>query len=439
MSNSNKKMGVAQLTLLTAMNMMGSGIILLPTKLAQVGTISVISWLITVFGSVCMAYVFAKCGRYSTRMGMGGYAEYAFGKAGNFLASYTYSFSLIFANIAVAVTCVSYGSQVLGINLSPLLVCLCTILVMWLCTAANFFGAKITGFVGSTAVWFVVLPVFGLAIIGWHWFDPQMWISSWNPNHQPFFSAIGASIAMTLWSFLGLETACANSDSVDNPERNVPIAVLTATIAVAIIYISSTNVIAGIVPNKELINSNAPFGLVYASMFGPLAGKIVMGMLVFSCAGSTVGWQFTLARVMESSAQQGYFPKLFTETTQSGAPLKGMLVLVCIQTCFCLLTISPQLFKQFNTLVDLAVVMDIVPYILSMSALPVILKAAKVRGGESDLCVSAAVVGIAFAFYVLYTAGAKSVFYASFAVFFGWVLWGWLAPKFVEPNDKPLS
>lgn len=36
-SKGNNKMGVVQLTILTAVNMMGSGIIMLPTKLAEVG------------------------------------------------------------------------------------------------------------------------------------------------------------------------------------------------------------------------------------------------------------------------------------------------------------------------------------------------------------------------------------------------------------------
>ena len=34
-------MSVTQLTLLTAINMMGSGIVMLPTKLAEIGTISI--------------------------------------------------------------------------------------------------------------------------------------------------------------------------------------------------------------------------------------------------------------------------------------------------------------------------------------------------------------------------------------------------------------
>lgn len=95
----------------------------------------------------------------------------------------------------------------------------------------------------------VIIPVVGLCIIGWFWFSPTLYVDSWNPHHAPFFSAVGSSIAMTLWAFLGLESACANTDVVENPERNVPIAVLGGTLGAAVIYIVSTNVIAGIVPN----------------------------------------------------------------------------------------------------------------------------------------------------------------------------------------------
>lgn len=101
----------------------------------------------------------------------------------------------------------------------------------------------------------VIIPVVGLCIIGWFWFSPTLYVDSWNPHHAPFFSAEGSSIAMTLWAFLGLESACANTDVVENPERNVPIAVLGGTLGAAVIYIVSTNVIAGIVPNMELANS----------------------------------------------------------------------------------------------------------------------------------------------------------------------------------------
>ena len=96
MSTKSNKVSVLQLTIMTTINMMGSGIIMLPTKLAEVGTISILSWVITVLGSTALAYAFAKCGRFSRKSGgMGGYAEYAFGKPGNFMANYTYAVSLL--------------------------------------------------------------------------------------------------------------------------------------------------------------------------------------------------------------------------------------------------------------------------------------------------------------------------------------------------------
>lgn len=224
----------------------------------------------------------------------------------------------------------------------------------------------------------VIIPVVGLCVIGWFWFSPTLYVDSWNPHHAPFFSAVGSSIAMTLWAFLGLESACANTDVVENPERNVPIAVLGGTLGAAVIYIVSTNVIAGIVPNMELANSTAPFGLAFAQMFTPEVGKVIMALMVMSCCGSLLGWQFTIAQVFKSSSDEGYFPKIFSRVTKVDAPVQGMLTIVIIQSGLALMTISPSLNSQFNVLVNLAVVTNIIPYILSMAALVIIQKVANV-------------------------------------------------------------
>lgn len=165
-------MSVFELTLRTAINMMGSGIVMLPTTLAEVGTISILSWLVTAVGSLCLAYAFAKCGMFNKRPGMGGYSEYAFGKSGNFMANYTYGVSLLFANIAIAITCVGYGTSFFEVELSPIQVCIATIVVLWVCTASNFLGASITGKLSAVAVWCVIIPVLILSVIGWFWFDP---------------------------------------------------------------------------------------------------------------------------------------------------------------------------------------------------------------------------------------------------------------------------
>lgn len=431
MSAKSNKIGVVQLTILTMVNMMGSGIIMLPTKLAEIGTISIVSWLVTAVGSTALAYAFAQCGMFSKKSGgMGGYAEYSFGKAGNFMANYTYGVSLIIANTAIAISAVGYGSEFFGATLSPLSIALWTIFTLWLATVLNFGGARITGNISSFTIWGVIIPVVGISIIGWHWFDGSMYVNSWNPHNVPTFEAIGVSISMTLWAFLGLESACANADAVENPEKNVPIAVLGGTLGAAVIYIVSTNVIAGIVPNLDLAQSTAPFGLAFAHMFNETTGKVIMGLMVMSCFGSLLGWQFTIAQVFKSSAEEGYFPAFFKKVTSKDAPIIGMVTITAIQTLLSLMTISPSLNKQFNVLVDLAVVTNVIPYLLSMAALAVLLKAENVPAQKYKTTVLVAFVGSVYSIYALYAAGEQAMLYGSIVTFIGWTLYGFVSYRF---------
>ena len=431
MSAKSNKIGVVQLTILTMVNMMGSGIIMLPTKLAEIGTISIVSWLVTAVGSTALAYAFAQCGMFSRKSGgMGGYAEYSFGKAGNFMANYTYGVSLVIANTAIAISAVGYGSEFLGATLSPLSIALWTIFTLWLATVLNFGGARITGNISSFTIWGVIIPVVGISIIGWKWFDGSMYVNSWNPHNVPTFEAIGVSISMTLWAFLGLESACANSDAVENPEKNVPIAVLGGTLGAAVIYIVSTNVIAGIVPNLELANSTAPFGLAFAHMFDETIGKVIMGLMVMSCFGSLLGWQFTIAQVFKSSAEEGYFPAFFKKVTSKDAPIVGMVTITSLQTLLSLMTISPSLNKQFNVLVDLAVVTNVIPYLLSMAALAVLLKTENVPHQKYKKTVLVAFIGSVYSIYALYAAGEQAMLYGSIVTFIGWTLYAFVSYKY---------
>lgn len=431
MDKRKNKMNVFQLTIITAINMMGSGIIMLPAKLARVGTMSILSWLVTVLGSMALAYSFAQCGMYSNKTGgMGGYAEYSFGKSGSFLSNYTYAVALVIANIAIAITAVGYATSFLGVSLSPVQVGIWTIITLWLSTVLNFKGAKVTGRIGSFTVWGVIAPILVLCVVGWFWFSKDLYAQSWNPNNLAFFEGISESISITLWCFLGLEFASANMGAVENPKKNVPIACLGGTVGAAIIYILATNIIAGIIPNADLLNSNAPFGLVFSTIFNPAAGRIVMGLMVISCFGSLLGWQFTIAEVFRSSALEGYFPKIFSKLTRDNAPVVGMIIITIVQSLLALMTISPTLSKQFDILVNLSVVTNIVPYLLSMAAVDVILRNGKVQDNKRRVTNIIAFIASIFSLYALYSSGYEAIMGGALFTFAGWTLYGFISSKF---------
>jgi putrescine:ornithine antiporter len=433
-----KKMNVVQLTFIVAVNMMGSGIIMLPTNMAQVGAISLLSWLVTAVGSMAIAYGFAQAGIFNQRAGgMAAYAEDAYGKSGYFQVFFLYFLSLAIGNVAIGISAVGYLSTFFpGMSATPIATCLSVIALLWLTTVANFGGPSVTGKIGSITVWGVILPVGAISVIGWIWFSKDTFAAAWNPQGLSLGEGIGSSISLTLWAFLGMESAAQNSSAVENPKRDVPLACLFGTLGAAVVYILSTTVIQGIVPNAELAESTGPFGLAYQHMFNPVVGKIVMGLAVLACLGSLLGWQFTIAQTGKSAAEERMFPAFFAKVNGMGAPITGMLVLGVVQTLLALSTISPTLSEQFSALVNLAVVTNVIPYVVSLSALIVMMKAQNVAPGTYKLNIFIGLVATGYSVFALYASGMEAVMGGMLVLGVTYIIWGFIAPRFSAPAAK---
>lgn len=332
-------MNRTQFMLLTALNMLGSGILMLPAKVAQVGGIGLLSWFVVCLAAVAMAYAFANCGIYSKYRlgGLGAIAENAFGMPGSFLANYIYAFSVVIANVAIATTAVGYLLGIFGIQADLGVVQCLTIALLWLSTLVNFAGVKAMGRLSAVTIWGILIPLLFLICAAPFSFDAQLFAQNWNPRDLSMQTAVTATAPMMFWAFLGLESACANDDSVDNPEKSVPKAVLAATLAVAVIYVGSTTLTAGLLPESELVDSGAPLFVIFVSLFGSTASRILATLLV------------------------PFMP-------------------------------VSNLFSQFDLLVDISVITNVFPYFLCMAATFVVVRRAGLQGVKK-VCVEAAALG----------------------------------------------
>jgi putrescine:ornithine antiporter len=432
-------MSLIQLTFIVAVNMMGSGIIMLPTNMAKVGAISLLSWVVTAIGSMAIAYGFAQAGLFNQRPGgMAAYAEDAYGKDGYFVTFYLYFLSLAIGNVAIAISALGYlAGFAPALTATPIATCLGVIGLIWLTTVANFGGPAITGRIGSVTVWGVIIPVGLLSVFGWFWFNGATFAAAWNPQGISLGAGMSSSIALTLWAFLGMESAAQNSGAVENPKRDVPLACMFGTLGAAFIYILSTTVIQGIVPNADLANSTGPFALAYARMFSPAVGSIIMALAVMACVGSLLGWQFTLAQTAKSAADERMFPSFFSKVNSSGAPIAGMVLMGIVQSVMALSTISPSLSQQFGVLVNLAVVTNVVPYIIALSALPLMMKTAGIDEAKYRKNVAVALVAMLYSVYAIYASGKDAVLGGAIVWGLGYLIWGFIAPRFASEKPAP--
>jgi len=202
------------------------------------------------------------------------------------------------------------------------------------------------------------------------------------------------------------------------------------TLDAAAVYILSTTAIQGIVPNAELAESTGPFGLAYAKMFNPTVGSIVMALAVMACVGSLLGWQFTLSQTAKDAADSKMFPALFGKANSMGAPIAGMVIMGIVQSVMALSTISPNLSEQFAALVNLAVVTNVVPYIIALSALFVMMRQANVDQRTWRRNGFVAIVAILYSVYALYASGKDAVMGGMLVMGIGYLVFGILAPRF---------
>lgn len=435
--NTVKKMGLVALTLVTASNMMGSGVFMLPTNLANVGYISIYGWGITICGVIALALVFAKNSLITPRDGgIVAYASDAFGPFIGFQTTICYWISAWVGNVALLVAGVGYLSYFFPILKDPVFSSIAAIIILWAFIAFSSLGARVAGRSQSFTACCMLVVVLGIGFIGWFWFKPALFTQVYNGTKGSDTSAIFYAASLALWGFLGVESAVVSSGQVDNPESTVPKATVLGLLIAAICYVSSCTVIMGLVPHKELVNSAAPFADAARYMFGPVAGEIVSALSIIACFGSISGWLILQSEAPKAGAKQGLFPSFFADVNKNDVPIKGLIVSGILMTVVLLTTASPDLAKQFQIIILMSVFASLLPYMYALISLPIIMVAKSLNKGFSFVfyC-TLAVIGIAYCLFALFGSGESAMFWGVLMMLFSIPLYALVAAKRKKAGD----
>ena len=358
-----KKMGLAMATVLVLVNMVGTGIFLLPVSMASVGSISIFGWVVAGVGAAAIGLMFAMLGAVKPEAGGPyAYAREALGPYLGFQTNYIYWSANLVGNIAVATTVTGYFTELVPAIGGTGREAVFTIGVVWVATAINIAGPRWVGFFTGWGTVLAMIPLLAIAVFGWHWFNPQIFFGSWNPHHDSEWNAVSTSAAFALWAFMGVESAAVASDVIENPKRNVPLATLIGLFIAGILYISTCTVLMGIIPADELAKSSAPFADAAAKVIGPVGAIVIALCAIFKAGSSLVGWTLTISQSAAAAAKDGLFPKIFGLADARGVPALNFLITGILMSLIVIATASPSLAKQFNEIIDMAIILTILPY-----------------------------------------------------------------------------
>jgi len=351
-------------------NMVGSGLFLLPTTLAGLGGISVLTWLLAAIGALVIAAVFARLGVLAPWAG-GPYAfaRVTMGRYFGFQTNYIYWISCWIGNVAVALAVTGYLQELLPSLKTPLSTAVMTSLVIWLLVLVNIVGPRLVGRVEAATILIGLAPIAVITAVGWFYFDPKIFMESWNVSGRPAVEAVPASLVLVFWAFTGLESAAVAAAVVDNPKRNLPIAVLAGVIIAALVYALSCTVLMGIIPARELAASTAPFALASNRLLGPGVATLIAFTTIAKASGTEGGWTLVTAATAKAAAEDDAFPRFFARTDRRGIPVQSLLFHGVLMTAAAFATISPTIGEQFDKLIDVSVVFSMICYAYSAYAL----------------------------------------------------------------------
>lgn len=369
-NSENQKVGLIPVTLMVSGNIMGSGVFLLPANLAATGGIAIWGWLVTILGALALSMVYAKMSSLDASPGGSyAYARRAFGPFIGYQTNVLYWLACWIGNIAMVVIGVGYLSYFIPLLGEPIPLTIACVAILWLFVLLNIVGPKMITRVQAVATVLALVPIVAIALFGWFWFRGETYMAAWNVSGQGAFGAIQSTLSVTLWSFIGVESASVAAGVVKNPKRNVPIATLGGVLIAAVCYVLSTTAIMGMIPNAELRLSASPFGDAARLALGDLAGGIVALCAALGCLGSLGGWTLLAGQTAKAAADDGLFPPVFAKVNKDNVPVAGLLIIGVLMTLFQVTSISPNATAQFALVSSVSVIFTLVPYLYTCSAL----------------------------------------------------------------------
>jgi basic amino acid/polyamine antiporter, APA family len=416
-----RSLGLAMATALVIGNMVGSGVFGLPSALAGTGPIALMAWVFTGAGAIMLALVFANLGRaYPRTGGPYAYARRAFGDFAGFWTAWGYWIAAWAGNAAIATIFVSYGTVFwpeLGTN--NLLAFSVGLSVIWLLTLVNMAGVRESGVVQLVTTVLKFVPLLLIGVIG------LFYISSGNftpfdPHHTTLaghWHAITFAGTLTLWAFLGLESATIPAEEIKDVKRTLPRATILGTIATTVMYVLATVSVMGVIPASQLANSNAPFAdaarqMWGASVLGVSPDKLIAAIAMISTFGALNGWILIQGRIPLAAAEDGLFPKQFAQVSgKHRTPIVGLVVSSLLLTALMAMNYQSNLVDTFTKVIILATLTTLVPYAFASAAQLMLMFREPDRFSGRRLAFDAvtAMLAFAYSFWMIYGAGEEYI------------------------------
>jgi amino acid transporter len=304
-----RAIGVPGLTANIVNSTIGAGIFVLPALVAKnLGPAAPLAFIACALAMVLFVTCFAIAGsRVSLTGGLYAYVEVAFGRYVGFLAGILYCLTAICAVAGVVNVFVNSIAGILPFLGNPVMRVVVIALVYGILVFINVRGVR----EGAAAVTVItvakLLPILLLVCVGIFFIHP----SNIGWSIWPGSKALGDSVVILMFAFVGIEVALIPSGEVKNPARTVPRSIYLALVITTIVYILIQLVAQGTL-GVDLANyKDAPLAEAAAKFLGNIGRTILLAGATFSAFGFVTSDILSSPRMLFALGRDGTFPAWF--------------------------------------------------------------------------------------------------------------------------------
>ncbi|MFZ6049367.1 amino acid permease [Pseudomonas sp. CR3202] len=138
------------------------------------------------------------------------------------------------------------------------------------------------------------------------------------------------SIAMTLlavsFAFSGTELIGIAAGETRDPQRNVPKAIRTTVLRLALFFVGTIFVLATLLPREQAGLVESPFVTVFEFIGIPYAADIMNFVIISALLSAANSGLYAASRMLWTLSDQGHMPKRFGELSRMGTPFNAIVV-----------------------------------------------------------------------------------------------------------------
>ncbi|NLY43362.1 MAG: APC family permease [Clostridiaceae bacterium] len=280
------------------------------------------AWVIGGLIMICCAYTFAiMATKYQYVNGVVDYAEATMGsRYGNFVGWFMASIYYPTLTSVLAWVSARYTAVILGFDITggECMVIACFYLVASF--AMNALSPILAGkFQVSTTI-IKLIPLFLMAIVGTIvGLTNGMTVRNFTQVSESVPSGLFTAITAASFAYEGWIIATSINAELENPKKNLPIALIVGTFIIMITYILYYIGLAGTVENEVIMQSGEKGAkLAFQTIFGSAGGTVLFVFVIISCLGTLNGLMVGCTRGMYSLAVRGFGlkPKMFAQVDE---------------------------------------------------------------------------------------------------------------------------